>query len=134
LAASFIPFYSDELMVLYPFTKNLFSRICHGIESRCFVIDGVPLHLCARCLGIYSGLFLGSVSALFLNKQYKRFENRSFLAIALVPILTSRILEWTGITGYSLLGALFSGFLSGYILFLYISNRFLFNYQNRVNG
>ena len=130
---SFLPFYSGELKFIYPYTKSLFSRICHGIDSRCFHIDGLPLHLCARCLGIYSGLLSGSITALFIRKRYDWFLSRYFLLIAVIPIGTSKLLEWTGIIEYSLWGALISGFLSGYILFLYISNRFLFNYQYRVN-
>jgi uncharacterized membrane protein len=38
-----------------------FSPTCHQIPSRCFYAFGYPAAVCARCLGIYTGFFLGSL-------------------------------------------------------------------------
>ena len=52
-----------------------FRMMCHGIPSRCLVLFGVPMPICARCVGIYLGLFAGL--ALF----------------ALIPMLSERMLK-----------------------------------------
>lgn len=134
LIVSFLPFYTDGSSVLYPFTKSLFSRICHGISDRCFEINGMSLHLCSRCLGIYSGLFAGSITILFLNNRMTVFTKRRYLLIAFSPILIHKLLELLSIVDYSKLWALISGILSGYLIFLYIGNRFLINFSKRSDG
>lgn len=131
LAISFLPFYSDGSSVVYPFTKSLFSRICHGIADRCFEIDGIPLHLCSRCLGIYAGLFAGSITVIFLKNQTLHFTKRRYLLIAFSPILLHKMLEILSIVDYSKVWALVSGILSGYLIFLYIGNRFLINFPKK---
>ncbi|KAA0265057.1 MAG: DUF2085 domain-containing protein [Chlorobiota bacterium] len=133
ILGSFLPFISDSTVWVYPFTKALYSKICHGIGDRCFHIDGVPLHLCARCLGIYSGLLAGSLIALIARKQYSMFLSRLYLVLSFTPIAVHKVVELTGLVPYSLTAAAATGLISGFLLFLYISNRFLFNYQNGVN-
>lgn len=124
---------SDSTVWVYPFTKALYSKICHGIGDRCFQIDGIPLHLCARCLGIYTGLLAGSLLALLARKQYPGFLSRWYLLLSFTPVAAHKMLELTGLVPYTLAGATSTGLISGFLLFLYISNRFLFNYQNGVN-
>lgn len=131
LAVSFLPFYSDGTSIVYPFTKSLFSRICHGMSDRCFEMDGIPFHLCSRCLGIYSGLFAGSITILFLKNQTVHFTKRRYLLIAFSPILINKLLEFLLIMEYSKVWALISGILSGYLIFLYIGNRFLINFSKK---
>jgi uncharacterized membrane protein len=36
-----------------------FSPICHQLADRCFVLEGHPLAVCGRCLGIYTGFAAG---------------------------------------------------------------------------
>lgn len=36
-----------------------FHLICHGIESRAFVVFGAPMPICARCTGFYLGMLIG---------------------------------------------------------------------------
>jgi uncharacterized membrane protein len=45
----------------------VFSPVCHQIPSRSFHILGQPLAVCARCLGIYSGFFIGVALYPFLR-------------------------------------------------------------------
>lgn len=40
---------------------TIFSPHCHQIPERCFHIAGHPLAVCARCLGVYLGFFLGAL-------------------------------------------------------------------------
>lgn len=39
----------------------VFAPTCHQIPSRCFYAFGNPVAVCARCLGIYAGFFLGTL-------------------------------------------------------------------------
>jgi len=45
----------------------IFSPVCHQIPSRSFHFLGQPLAVCARCLGIYSGFFIGLALYFFLR-------------------------------------------------------------------
>lgn len=38
---------------------NFFGDLCHQIADRSFWLNGQPMAVCSRCLGIYSGLFIG---------------------------------------------------------------------------
>jgi len=37
----------------------LFSRVCHQVPERSFLVFGYPLAVCHRCSGIYAGMLLG---------------------------------------------------------------------------
>lgn len=37
----------------------VFAPICHQAADRCFVLNGHPLAVCGRCLGIYAGFAAG---------------------------------------------------------------------------
>ncbi|MCR4396200.1 MAG: DUF2085 domain-containing protein [Candidatus Saccharicenans sp.] len=41
------------------FIYHLFSAVCHQRPERSFFIMGQPLAVCSRCLGFYTGFFLG---------------------------------------------------------------------------
>ena len=133
VGGSLLPFLSGSTAWIYPFTKSLYSRICHGIPDRCYEISGVPLHLCARCIGIYSGLFAGSITAIFQGKKYLPLSKRRYLLLSFSPVILHKSLELAGMVHYNLPAATVTGLLSGFLLFLYISNRFLLNFQNGVN-
>ena len=55
--------------------RLLFRVMCHGIPSRCIDLFGVPMPICARCVGIYAGLFAG------------------LIAFWLLPIVTERVMR-----------------------------------------
>lgn len=41
---------------------STYGRVCHQIPARSFRIDGYPLAVCARCIGIYSGYVLAMIA------------------------------------------------------------------------
>lgn len=45
------------------FLYLFFSPLCHQLPERSFFLFGHQLPVCARCLGIYAGAFLGSFFA-----------------------------------------------------------------------
>jgi uncharacterized membrane protein len=44
--------------------RSFFSRLCHQDPSRSFVLEGSPVAVCVRCLGIYWGAALAGVMRL----------------------------------------------------------------------
>jgi uncharacterized membrane protein len=45
-----------------------FNPFCHQLAGRSFHVNGIQLAVCARCTGVYLGLFLGGVLFLALDK------------------------------------------------------------------
>jgi len=43
------------------FIYAVFAPLCHQIPERCFVLNGHPLAVCGRCLGIYAGFAAGLI-------------------------------------------------------------------------
>jgi uncharacterized membrane protein len=40
--------------------RSFFSRLCHQEPARSFMVDGSPVAVCVRCLGIYCGVALAA--------------------------------------------------------------------------
>lgn len=71
--------------------RDFFSRLCHQDPARSFVVDGSPVAVCVRCLGIYWGAAVGAL--LRLRRA------RPLLGIALVlnvVDVTTGALGWHG--------------------------------------
>jgi uncharacterized membrane protein len=58
--------------------RSFFSRLCHQDPARSFVVDGSPVAVCVRCLGIYCG------AALAILLGMGKVPARRLLAIALL--------------------------------------------------
>src|ERR1700677_2267881 len=41
--------------------RDVFSRLCHQDPSRSFMLEGSPVAVCVRCLGIYGGVAAGAL-------------------------------------------------------------------------
>jgi uncharacterized membrane protein len=65
LALALAPIAAPVLAGGHPLTalliRSFFSRLCHQNPARSFVIEGSPVAVCVRCLGIYCGIALGGV-------------------------------------------------------------------------
>ena len=93
---------------------DFYSHLCHQDPHRSFTLNGIQMAVCARCLGIYSFLFLGWISmpVFTLLKFNKRKWLIGFLIVAiglnLADILGNNFDFWTN-THYSrfVLGSLF---------------------------
>jgi len=79
------PYSQSKTSELNIFIYALFSPFCHQLPSRSFFIFSYPLAVCARCLGIYSGFFSGTV--LFpLVRKFSNLSNpkaRTFILLTL---------------------------------------------------
>lgn len=66
----------------------LFSPLCHQIPARSFIINDYPLAVCARCLGIYLGFFLGTLIYPMINGiRNREVPLRLYLILFTLPIL-----------------------------------------------
>ncbi len=52
---------------------DIFNVLCHQDHARSFTVSGVQMAVCARCIGIYGGLFAGWL----LMPVYAFFQNGS---------------------------------------------------------
>ncbi len=79
----------------YPLTalliRNFFSQLCHQDPNRSFLLDGAPVAVCARCLGIYCGVAVGALVRLGLGRQLLGLA----LALNLVDVATG-VMHWHG--------------------------------------
>jgi uncharacterized membrane protein len=69
-----------------------FRLFCHGIVSRCFLLWGVPMPICARCTAIYAGLFLGLLSFMAVPWM-KEQVLRVILFISVIPLAVDGITQ-----------------------------------------
>ena len=63
LAVTLAPIAAPLLAATHPvlalFIRSFFSRVCHQDAARSFIIEGSPVAVCIRCLGIYCGVAVG---------------------------------------------------------------------------
>jgi uncharacterized membrane protein len=82
LALAWTPLAAPLLAAGHPLTalliRGFFSRLCHQDPARSWVIEGSPVAVCVRCLGIYCGTAFG-----FLLRVGKAFAGR-LLTVALL--------------------------------------------------
>ncbi len=70
-----------------------FSSICHQEADRCFQYQGLPLAVCARCLGLYLGFVFGLLgSALLTGFKRALLAHPRLLLIFALPMLADLIL------------------------------------------
>jgi len=105
---------SDAPGVLtYPFALVVYaigSLVCHQRPDRSFHLHGVPLPVCARCVGIYVGAAIASLGQALFAFQQKRIPLRhafkraavpptARLLAASAPTVATLVYEWTtGVT------------------------------------
>lgn len=100
---------------------SVFAPICHQQPERSFHTGGLPLAVCARCFGIYSGSLLG----LLCYPSIRRMDERSippliwlFAALALMAL--DAVGGATGIITNTRWSRAVIGALSGAVVAFYI--------------
>jgi uncharacterized membrane protein len=89
------------------------SFICHQRPERSFHLAGLQLPVCARCLGLYAGAAIGSVTALGLGRIR---EPRTIAVIAIIPLLVSLVVEWLGVSPLSNVLRAVTGVVAGSVV------------------
>ncbi|WP_304507475.1 DUF2085 domain-containing protein [Anaerotignum sp.] len=76
------------------------SAVCHQMAERSFILDGMKLPVCARCTGIYSGIFFSMVFFFIFGrlKGNKPYSTWSMLlgACAFIPISVDGFFSYMG--------------------------------------
>lgn len=98
----------------------IFSHVCHQEVARCMILLGVSLPVCARCLAIYLGSFLGVLIAPSCRIHAAWLLSRGDLLLGPVILVGVDVsLDMAGIwpnTGLSRVG---TGGILGLVLGLY---------------
>jgi len=76
--------------------RLLFRMLCHGIEQRCLTMFGVPMPICARCTGIYVGLFAGIIGFLIFPIVEEGMM-RTMMALAALPMAIDGLTQALGL-------------------------------------
>ncbi len=120
------------LSLTYPFTKKIYSLVCHQIPAKTFFINGDSFLVCARCTGIYSGaLIFSAMSLLGLSFNIK---SSNILLISLLPLSLDVLMTTAGAYSYSKFIAMITGLFFGSVSFIYILSAVEKNLFDEENG
>ncbi len=75
--------------------RALFRIMCHGMVERSLELFGVPMPICARCVGIYAGMFLGIVAFRAIPLLRERVMRRVAVA-AVLPLAIDGLTQLAG--------------------------------------
>ena len=82
------PYLQNKSSVLAKFIYAVFAPTCHQIPSRCLLVFGYPLAVCARCTGIYAGFFSGTIIFPFIKGfSAPSLPRPKMLVLVSVPIV-----------------------------------------------
>jgi uncharacterized membrane protein len=79
------PYWRARAPGISSFLYGCFAPLCHQRPERSFRMAGFPLSVCARCLGIYAGFFLGLLAYPFV---------RGFGTLRLPKMTTFALVSW----------------------------------------
>jgi uncharacterized membrane protein len=85
---------SPALKALSGMAYLLFDPFCHQLAGRSFHVNDVQLAVCARCTGVYLGLFMGGLIFMVLKKPMPKVM---LLPLALLAV--DGLLNFAGIIG-----------------------------------
>ncbi|WP_456471767.1 DUF2085 domain-containing protein [Methanocaldococcus sp.] len=114
---------------------KVYSPICHQLPERSFFIFNHKMAVCARCFGIYTGIFL----ALLIYPLVKRLDNfktpnKIYLILSLTPMAIDRITQYIGLRESFNTLRFLTGFLAGFVIVFYIIPLYfeLFSFQKKI--
>lgn len=97
--------------------RSLFATVCHQQPLRSFYVGEVPMAVCSRCIGIYGGLFAGSL-ILPIFPQHK-FRSRyiiltllSVLLLNMIDVIAYALSIWDNTTYSRLIAGMLLGFFA----------------------
>lgn len=121
LAAPLLQSFSETTQPVASVVYRFFSRICHQLDERSFLLAGEKWAVCIRCSAIYFAFLIGLCCYPF----FKRFDNRaipslSWLVAATVPMLIDVGFSVMGIHESTSATRLITGAVFGVVLPLFI--------------
>jgi uncharacterized membrane protein len=103
------------------------SRICHQRPDRCFRIGGVPMPVCARCTGLYTGAAAAAPLAFLLASALSSRRARRTTVVTALPTLVTWSLEMAGVAHPSntvrALAAVPLGFAAAWLVIASLAHR-----------
>lgn len=106
------------------------SAVCHQMAERSLLFDGMQMPLCARCTGIYTGVFF-AFCFFFLKKRITEGNSFSLVqailtGLAILPVGIDGVGSYLGFWESSQLMRIFSGSLVGAVVpgFLLLAGNF----------
>ncbi len=109
--------YFEPIIITFPFSQIIFSNVCHQQPEKLINIGKYSTFVCARCTGIYSGVFFTSFLILVISK-FKQLDTK-YLVISFLPMLVDVFSVNIGIYSYSKTIALITGLILGSSVFYY---------------
>lgn len=112
-----------EMGWLQEFSQRFFHLLCHQFYWRSFNSEQGIMAVCARCFGIYAGLFAGAVFIPVLLKIWKGWTSKAFSF--LITAILLNIIDFAGnlsgiwsntLYSRAVLGLLFGLSVAGIIL------------------
>ena len=91
-----------------------FDPYCHQIAERSIQIDGIPLAVCHRCIGIYTGLFLGSW-VMLATRQIKASAPATVILLSLAPMAVDWGLDVLGLVSNTPASRMITGLAFGIV-------------------
>lgn len=93
------------------------SAVCHQMAERSFIFGGIPLPVCARCTGIYSGIFFSMLFFFFFGrlKGNKPYSTGGMMigAFSFIPISIDGFFSYMGFWESNQLLRVVTGALAG---------------------
>ncbi|NLK21660.1 MAG: DUF2085 domain-containing protein [Epulopiscium sp.] len=98
--------------------------VCHQFPERSFFIQGTKMPLCARCTGIYLGMFLGFLY-LYFRRRNKGNTPPSFqfligMILCWIPMILDGVTSYMGFRETTNITRLLTGFLFGVFIPVFI--------------
>lgn len=93
------------------------SLICHQLPSRSLFAGGRQLPVCARDMGIYTGIFAAALCIILLGRlgaqRTPRVRHAVVLCLMMLPMILDGILSYAGVTETNNTARLLTGVLFG---------------------
>ena len=112
------------------FLERMGSAVCHQMAERSLLFEGMQMPLCARCTGIYTGVFF-AFCFFFLKKRITEGNSFSLVqailtGLAILPVGIDGVGSYLGFWESSQLMRIFSGSLVGAVVpgFLLLAGNF----------
>lgn len=94
--------------------RSAYGRVCHQIPERSLWIQGHPMAICARCLGIYLGFFAGLLTYPLMHKRLgMELPRRRWLLFALLPLAIDFTGGYLGLFENTMASRIATGFVAG---------------------
>ena len=126
-----------KLYFLSSILYKVYSPICHQLPERSFFIFNHKMAVCARCFGIYTGIFL----ALLIYPLVKKLDdfktpNKIYLILSLTPMAIDGITQYIGLRESFNTLRFLTGFLAGFVIVFYIIPHILsyFHFKRKLNN